>query len=76
MTSIGHFGAIDDQTIRIRIFLGNRAVEVVEAVKVADAAMVNEAAAEVFKVWKSTSEVFKVIQILEFNNLRTSITLV
>ena len=76
MTIIGHFGAIDDQTIRIRIFLGNRAVEVVEAVKVADAAMVNEAAAEVFKVWKSTSEVFKVIQILEFNNLRTSITLV
>ena len=52
MTSIGHFGAIDDQTIRIRIFfLGNRAVEADEAIEVAEAAKVNEAA-EVFKVWK------------------------
>ena len=51
MTSIGHFGAIDDQNIRIRIFLANRAVEAVEAIEVAEAAKVNEAA-EVFKVWK------------------------
>ena len=51
MTSIGHFGAIDDQTIRIRIFWGNRAVEAIEAIEVAEAAKVNEAA-EVFKVWK------------------------
>ena len=52
MTSIGHFGAIDDQSIRISIFFwGNMAVEAVEAIEVAEAAKVNEAA-EVFKVWK------------------------
>ena len=36
--------------------------------------MQNEAA-EVFKVWKNTNDVFKVINVLEFNNLRTDITL-
>ena len=52
MTSIGHCGASDDQTIRIRkFFLGNRAVKAVEAIEVAEAAKVNEAA-EVSKVWK------------------------
>ena len=52
MTSIGHFGACDDQSIRTRkSFWGNMALEAVEASEVAEAAKVNEAA-EVFKVWK------------------------
>ena len=41
MTIIGHFGAIDDQTIRIRFFLGNWQLEAVEAGEVAKAAEVN-----------------------------------
>ena len=53
---IGHFGASDDHTIRIRTFF--------------EAAEVNEAA-EVSKAWKITTEVFKVFQVLEFNNMRT-----
>ena len=50
MTTIGHFGVIDDQTIRIgKDFLKkNIAVEAVEASKVAEATEVNEAA-EIFK---------------------------
>ena len=40
MTSIGHFGASDDQTIRM--FWENRAVETIEVVE----------AAEDSKVWK------------------------
>ena len=51
MTSIGHFGVIDNKIIRIRFFWGNRALEAVEAIEVAEAAKVNEAA-EVFKVRK------------------------
>ena len=44
MTSIGHYVAIDDQTIRIRkVFLGNKALEAVEASEVPKAAEVNEA---------------------------------
>ena len=68
MTSIGHFGAIDDQTIRIRIFFwGNRAVKAVEAIEVAEAAEASEVseAVEVSKAWKITTEDFRVIQVLE-----------
>ena len=52
MTSIGHCGASDDQTIRIRIFFEeNWALKAVEAIEAAEAAKVNEAV-EVSKVWK------------------------
>ena len=45
MTSIGHFGACDDQTIRTRkSFRGNMALEAVEASEFAEATEVNEAA--------------------------------
>ena len=71
-TSIGYFGASDDQTIRIRQFFGgNWALEAVEASEVAEAAEVNEAG-EVSKAWKITTVVF---QVLEFNNFSTNITL-
>ena len=71
----GFFGASDDQTIRIRkFFLGNWALEAVDANEVAEAAEVNEAG-EVFKAWKITTEDFRVFQVLEFNNLRTNLTL-
>ena len=44
ITSIGYFGASDDQTIRIRKFcLGNCDLEAVEATEVAEAAEINEA---------------------------------
>jgi hypothetical protein len=46
----------------------------VEARKVAEVTEVNEAA-EVFKAWKITTEDPRVIQVLEFNNLKTNITL-
>ena len=56
MTSIGYFGASDDQTIRIRkFFLGNWALEAVEAIEVAEATEVKEAG-EVSKAWKITTE--------------------
>ena len=75
ITSIGYFGASDDQTIRIRrFFWGNWALEAVEASEVAEAAEVNEAA-EVSKAWKITTKDFKVILDLEFINLRTQIIL-
>ena len=49
LTTIGHFGAIDDQTIMIRkVFSWNMAVEAVKASEVAEATKVNEAA-EFFK---------------------------
>ena len=50
------------------VFWGNRAFEVAEA------AEVNEAK-KVSKGLKITTEVFKVIHVLEFNSLRTNITL-
>ena len=60
ITNIGYFGASDDQIIGIRKFvLGNWALEAVEASEVAEAAEVNED--------------FRVFQVIEFNNLRTSI---
>ena len=44
MTSIGLFGASDDQIIRIRkFFLGKRAFEAVEAAEVRDTTEFNEA---------------------------------
>ena len=44
ITSIGYFGASDDQIIGIRkFFLGNWALEAVEANEVTEAAEVNEA---------------------------------
>ena len=71
MTIVGHFGAIDDQTIRIRnLFFRNRAVEAVEVSEVSKAAEVNESA-EVSEAWKIAAENFRVILVLEFNNLRT-----
>ena len=70
MTSIGYFGASDVQTIRIRIFFwGNWDLEAVEAAEVAEATDINEAA-EVFKALKITKEDTRVIQVLEFKNLR------
>ena len=48
------------------------AVEAVEASEVAEATEVNEAAV-VSKAWKITIEDFRVILVLEFNNLRTKI---
>ena len=75
LTSIGYFGASDDQTIRImKFFLGNWDLEAVEASEVAEAAEVNEAG-EVSKACKITTVDFRVFQILEFNNFRTNITL-
>ena len=75
MTSIGFFGASDDQMIRIRkVFLGNWALEAVEASEVAEAAEVNEAGV-VSKAYKITIVDFRVFQILEFNSFRTNITL-
>ena len=56
------------------VFWGNWALEAVEASKVAEAAEVNEAA-EVSKAWKITTEDFRVVQVLEFFNLRTNIAL-
>ena len=50
------------------------ALEAVEASKVAVAAEVDEAA-EVSKAWKITTEDFRVVQVLEFINLRTNIAL-
>ena len=44
MTSIGFFGASDDQTIRIsKFFGGNWALEAVEASEIAEAAEFHEA---------------------------------
>ena len=51
-TSVGHFSARDDQTIRISKFFEDKAVEVGEASEVAKADKVNEAS-EVSKAWKS-----------------------
>ena len=58
-------------------FLGNGAVEAVEASEVAGAAEATEVseAVEVSKAWKITTEDFRVILVLEFNNLRTKIIL-
>ena len=78
MTSIGYFGASDDQIIRIRkFFWRNWALEAVEASEVAEAAEaaeVNEAV-EVSKAWKITTVDFRVFQVLEFNILKTNIIL-
>ena len=74
-TRIGHFGARDDPVIRMRKKnWENRAVEAVEASEVVEATEVNEAG-EVSKAWKITSEDFRVVFVLEFNNLGTNITL-
>ena len=54
------------------VFWENKAVEAVEANEVAEAAEVNEAAV-ISKAWKITIEDFRVILVLEFNNLRTKI---
>ena len=65
----------DDQIIGIRkFFLGNWALEAVEASEVSQASEVNEAG-EVSKAWKSTKVDFRVFQILKFNNFRTNIAL-
>ena len=77
-TRIGHFGARDDPVIRMRKKnWENRAVEAVEASEVAEAAEATEVseAVEVSKAWKITTEDFRVILVLEFNNLRTKIIL-
>ena len=50
ITSIGYFGANDDETIRIRQFI----LEAVEASEVAEDAEVNEAG-EISKAWKITT---------------------
>ena len=72
ITNIGYFGASDDQIIGIRkFFLGNWALEAVEANEVSEAAEVNEAG-EVSKVFKITAEDFRVFQV---HNLRTYIAL-
>jgi hypothetical protein len=50
------------------------ALEVGEASEVAEAAEINEAA-EVSKALKITLEDFRVIQVLEFNDVKNNITL-
>ena len=55
-------------------FWGNRASEASKAGEVVEAAEINEAA-EVSKVLKMITENFRVIQVLEFYNLRTNTTL-
>ena len=52
------------------LFLRNWHLEAVEAGEVAEAGEVNQAE-EVSNAWKITTEGFRVIQILEFINLRT-----
>ena len=54
------------------LFFRNRAVEAVEVSEVSKAAEVNESA-EVSEAWKIAAENFRVILVLEFNNLRTKI---
>ena len=48
--------------------------EAVEASELAEATEVNDAG-EVFKAWNITTEDFRVVFVLQFNNLRTNITL-
>ena len=75
MSNTGHFDAIDYQTIGIRKFFSeNKAVEAVEVNEVAEAAEVNEATV-VSKAWKIINEDFRVVLVLEFNILRTKISL-
>ena len=75
MTSIGHFGAIDDQTIRIRIFFEEiglyRLLRPLRLQRLPRSMRLQR----FLRSGKSTNEVFKVIQVLEFNNLRLNITL-
>ena len=68
MTSIDYSGASDYQLIRIR------ALEAVEASQVAETTKIYETE-EFSKVRKVIVEDFRVIQVLEFNNLWTNITL-
>ena len=56
------------------VFWENKAVEAVEANEVAEAAEVNEATV-VSKAWKIINEDFRVVLVLEFNILRTKISL-
>ena len=49
-------------------------LEAVDASKLTEATEVNEAG-EVPKAWKITTEDFRVVFVLEFNNLRNNITL-
>ena len=66
-TIIGHFDAIDGQTVRIKkFFWGNRAVETNE---VTEAAEINEAA-EVSKAQKNPTDDFSVILDLKYIHLR------
>ena len=78
MTRIGHFGAIDDQTIRpsgsgfffeeiglYRLLRPLRFQRLPRSMRLQ----------RFLRSGKSTNEVFKVIQVLEFNNPRTKITL-
>ena len=51
------------------MFLGNWALEAVEASEVSEAAEVNEAG-DISKAWKITTVGLKVSQVLEFNNFR------
>ena len=57
-----------------RGFWGNWTLEAVEASELAEATEVNDAG-EVFKAWNITTEDFRVVFVLQFNNLRTNITL-
>ena len=70
--STKNFGACDNQAKKI--FKEVEAVEASEASEVTEAAKVIEST-EVSKAWIIPTEVFKVIQILEFNNLRANLTL-
>jgi hypothetical protein len=64
-----------DKILKIRkLFEKKKAFEVIEAVEVFEAAKVIDAA-EVSKARKIISEVFKINQVLEFNNLMANITL-
>ena len=54
-------------------FLGNWALEAVEATEVAGATEVNEAG-ELAKAWKIPTLDFRVSQVIEFSNFRANIT--
>ena len=75
MSSIGHFGVSDDQTIRIRTLLEEIWLLRRRPVKLQRPPR-SKGDQKFLRHGKSLlHKVFKVIQVLEFNNLRTNITL-
>ena len=75
MISIGHFGAIDVQTIRIRICFEEIGLQRLLRPLRLQRLPRSMRLQRFLRAGKSTNDVFKVIQVLEFNNLRINITL-